>query len=556
MDQGLRVEAGPAPEKDRSVRAAAPRVAVAIAASLAVVLALALAAALQLRAHIYAERAEDAARAVRLVEEHAEKVIGGNLAMLGQVEWQVREVGWDKAVASPALHEWLRRIAEASNGVIVNWLIDAAGAVRAASFAPLSPYLNLADRDYFLAAARGERDFVSAVVFGRASGLYNFSVGRRLEDRQGAFLGVVLASIYPSYFEKVYGSIGPEADAVMLLRTDGALLARHPRPPGDLATLAAGPDFMARLDGQSGVFTGAAPFAGGDFLLAYRRLETLPLYVVYGIAVGTVEAAWRRILLTYALFAVPALLAAAALGAFAFRQARGVDRAHAALSAANAGLEARVAARTEALALALGEKDVLLREVHHRVKNNLQVIGSLVRMSARRAAPDSQPAFADLARRVWAIGRIHSQIYGAPDLASIALEIYLKELCEQVARSERYPRARLSCTVEPVTVDLDIAVPLALIVVELMTNAYKYAFPDGRAGTLSVGLARQDGHAVLTVRDDGVGMDPARTGGTGLRLVEMLALQLKGRLDRADIGGAAFTLTFPTSKPRPSARAA
>lgn len=552
MDHVLPSRPFPSSQTTAAVRAAAPRVAVAIVAALTLVLLLAGSAAIQLRAHIFTERAEDATRAVRLVEEHAEKVIGGNLAMLGQVEWQIRELGWDKAVASPALHEWLRQIAEASNGVIVNWLIDADGNVRATSLAYPPPALNLADRDYFLAARRGERDFVSAVVFGRASGRYNFSVGRRLEDRNGVFLGVVLASIYPSYFEGVYASIGPEADVVMLLRDDGALIARHPRPTGDLATLVAAPAFMARFTSTTGTFTTAAAFADGDYLLAYRRLETLPLYAVYGIALTTIEAAWRQTLAAYALFAVPALLAAGALGAFAYRQARAVDSAHAALSAANASLEARVIARTDALSKAIAEKDVLLREVHHRVKNNLQMIAGLIRMSARDATADSQRAFTDLAQRVWAIGQIHTQIYAANDLASIALDDYLKALCEHIGRTEQNTRVKLSYALEPISADLDTAVPLALVVVELLTNAYKYAFPGEFSGTVTVSLARRNGQIVLSVRDDGVGLDPDKPGGTGLKLANMLAQQLDGQLDRLDGPGTVFTLTYPI----PAAKAA
>lgn len=532
------------------IRRAAPRVLGTIMAAVALVLALAGAALFQLRAYTFQDRSNDASAAVRLVEEHAEKVIGSNLAVLDQLVWLVRDVGWDQAASSVPLHERLRRLVEARPELQSAWLIDADGKVRASSIAFPPPTANVADRDYFVALRNGETDFIGAVVFGRVTKEHIFNVARRIEDGQGNFLGLVLVSIYPSYFEQVYGMVGPEADVVMLLRADGKLLARYPRPEGDPDTLAAPASFMARLIGRQGTFTAASPFVTDDYLYAYRRLGTLPLYVTYGIRVTTIEAAWRHIVRNYALFGVPALLALGVFGALAFREARTVDRAR-------AELERRVVARTESLSKALVEKnkaladkDVLMRELQHRVKNNLQMISSLVRMSARKASPDAQPVLGDLARRVWAIGQIHTRIYAA-NISALDFADYIKALCENMAETEINRPVKLAFSLQPITVDLENAVPVALILVELITNAYKYAFPDNRAGTIAVTLARQGDCAVLTVSDDGAGIDADKKGGTGLQLAQMLAQQVNGRFDQVGGAGTTFALTFPLRPARP-----
>ena len=513
---------------------------------------LAAGAAWQLRDRVFGEHVRDAERAVRILEEHAEKVIGGHLASLDQIEWLLQDP--DSSQSGHRLHERLLAIKQAHPELQSAWIFDAQGAVRATSIGYPPPPENFADRDYFQSAERGEPRFIGRVVMGRVTRELNFNISKRLEDSNGRFIGVIVVSLLPAYFRDFYSSIGPEADIISLLREDGAILARNPEL-GDPVLRQSPPEFMDTLKkAETGSFRRVLSTEGHDRLYSYRRLTDLPLYVVYATRVDLVESKWRALLFSYLIFALPALLGLGALGWTAFRQAQLVDQSRDALAQTNAQLETRVAARTQelveansALTQSLADKDVLLREVHHRVKNNLQMIASLINMRARHLAPESRGAMMEVMRRVTAIGQIHNRIYNTTDPANIDLAIYLEGLCTEISRFERNENVRLTRMLEPVSLELELAVPLALLSVELITNAYKHAFPGGRAGEIAVTLRRDGDNAELTIRDDGVGIRDTRggPGSIGLQLVPLLAQQLQGNVEREDGSGTTFRITFP-----------
>lgn len=530
---------------------AAPGVLRAAVLAVAIIAALAAGAAWQLRQRVYDEHIADAARAVRILEEHAEKVIGGHLASLNQIEWLLQDAG--ATAPDRRLHERLLAIKQSHPEIQSAWIFDSTGGVRATSIGYPPPPEKFADRDFFQSGLRGESRFIGRVVLGRITREYNFNVSKRLEDANGGFLGVIVVSLYPAYFRDFYRSIGPQADAVVLVREDGAVLARYPEPM-DLTSLTAPESFMALLrQGDSGSFQRRSSTEGRERLYSYRRLASLPLYVAYATRIDTIEAKWRTLLFNYLLFVLPALLGVGALGWTAYRQALLVDQSRDALQQTNQQLEDRVAERTQALVDAnrtlsqtLADKDVLLREIHHRVKNNLQMIASLINMRARHAGPESREALMEVMRRVTAIGQIHNRIYNTSDPANIDLAEYLESLCDHIGKFERNDRVRLTRLLEPVTVELEIAVPLALISVELITNAYKHAFPGGRAGEITVSLRRDGDNAELAIRDDGVGMrEPQGTGSIGLQLVPLLAQQIQGEVRREDGSGTSFRILFP-----------
>jgi two-component sensor histidine kinase len=199
----------------------------------------------------------------------------------------------------------------------------------------------------------------------------------------------------------------------------------------------------------------------------------------------------------------------------------------------------------------LAQRETLLREVQHRVKNNLQIIQSLVRMSAARAPPEATTLFTDVVNRIWAIGQLHTRIYAADNLAEIDLAAYLGDIADQAAAGfgALRERARVVKRLEPVSVGVDTAIPVGLIATELLTNSFKHAFPDGRAGEIRIELAVHGGVVELTAADDGVGL-PAGPGriSTGLRLVQALAGQIGGELEPSDGPGARFTLRFPVQR--------
>jgi two-component sensor histidine kinase/HAMP domain-containing protein len=206
----------------------------------------------------------------------------------------------------------------------------------------------------------------------------------------------------------------------------------------------------------------------------------------------------------------------------------------------------------EELRGSLAEKDALLREVHHRVKNNLQVISSLLRLQAADS-PSAQASrlFQESESRIHSMALIHEQLCRSGDHTRIDFRDYVDGLTRNVLSSagEAARPVKVKLDVDPVPLDLNVAIACGLILNELLSNALKYAFPDGRSGTITVTFRCADGSATLVVADDGVGLPAAPSGGDlptslGFRLVAALVRQLHGVSSVEADGGTRFTLTF------------
>ena len=194
----------------------------------------------------------------------------------------------------------------------------------------------------------------------------------------------------------------------------------------------------------------------------------------------------------------------------------------------------------EALRSALREKESLLREVHHRVKNNLQVISSLVRLQAGQFEnPSTRAALQDMQNRIRSMALLHETLYRSGNLAQVNLVPYLQALCAQLFRSlvARPGSIQLRLNVASVYLDANQAVPCGLLVNELVSNCLKHAFPEGRVGEVLVEVQPVDGGPTVRLRvaDNGVGLpadfDLQRLHSLGLHLVSDLAGQLQGRLE-------------------------
>jgi two-component sensor histidine kinase len=198
------------------------------------------------------------------------------------------------------------------------------------------------------------------------------------------------------------------------------------------------------------------------------------------------------------------------------------------------------------------EKEVLLQEIHHRVKNNLQIITSLLRMQSR-AVPD--PAFSDALRecqnRVASMALIHDKLYRARDLARVSFPEYVRDLTSNILTSYALPArsVRVKLDIDDLSLSLDCAVPCGLILNELMSNCLKHAFPVGHSGTVHVGFhAEGEQELCLVVQDDGVGMPAAidleRTSSLGWRLIRALVQQLDGVVQCRTAGGTLVEIRF------------
>ncbi|HET8725950.1 MAG TPA: histidine kinase dimerization/phosphoacceptor domain -containing protein, partial [Alphaproteobacteria bacterium] len=200
----------------------------------------------------------------------------------------------------------------------------------------------------------------------------------------------------------------------------------------------------------------------------------------------------------------------------------------------------------------LAEKEVLLREVHHRVKNNLQIIVSLVNLQSQGFDnAELHQSYEDLGNRIRALALVHQMLTEGPMLERIDLAHYVGRLTEQLRRFHLGAGQRIAVrlSLQPVTVGMDSAVPLGLIVNELVSNALIHAFPDGRSGTVTIGLADRDGRVELSVADDGTGFDgnvPSTGPGLGTRLVAVLARQIGGEVGYEIVKpGTRVTVAWP-----------
>jgi two-component sensor histidine kinase len=214
------------------------------------------------------------------------------------------------------------------------------------------------------------------------------------------------------------------------------------------------------------------------------------------------------------------------------------------------GLAGSIVIRDAALTASLAEKDALMREIHHRVKNNLQIISSLLSMQQRTLTdPASRAAIGDTRQRISALALIYRTLYQSHDLRHADASIFLTELVAQLVASEAGQGHVITSTVEAdsLVVDPDKLAPLALWLVEAVTNAQKHAFV-GRGGDLKVRFSVHGETSVLEIEDDGPGISETFRAGVGRTLMGAFAKQLRGSVDfvPATGGGMIARMTFAT----------
>ncbi|MBL8132051.1 MAG: PAS domain S-box protein, partial [Anaerolineae bacterium] len=207
----------------------------------------------------------------------------------------------------------------------------------------------------------------------------------------------------------------------------------------------------------------------------------------------------------------------------------------------------------ERLRASLQEKEFLLKEIHHRVKNNLQIVSSLLSLqSGTIDDPQIRALFRDSQNRVSSMALIHERLYRSDSLAQIDFGTYLRDLTGHLLQSYRAgdTGVRLVIAADDIHLDIDAAIPCGLVVSELVSNALKHGFPNGRRGTISVEMRNaEDAWYELVVRDDGVGFAPKAglkpSSSLGLQLISRLTGQLGGRLDYDGTAGTTVTIRFP-----------
>ncbi|MGV8856680.1 MAG: CHASE3 domain-containing protein [Devosia sp.] len=267
-----------------------------------------------------------------------------------------------------------------------------------------------------------------------------------------------------------------------------------------------------------------------------------------GVAEQSANAAWLRLVSGIGALVIMAVVGGAAYGIT--RYTRELRETGNEVTALNNELEQRVSKRTADLAIERDRAGVLLAEVNHRVANSLSLVSSLITLQSRAIADQvAKDALAETQGRIFAISLVHKRLYGSADVRSVQLDEYLTGLLEHLSTSLRGQGhgVSLSFVIEPIDLDTDASISLGVIITELVTNAFKYAYPDG-VGEVRVRLGKGGEQIELTVEDDGVGRAesaPAKGTGVGTRIVKAMCTSLSAEIEyRGRQPGTAAHLSF------------
>ena len=218
--------------------------------------------------------------------------------------------------------------------------------------------------------------------------------------------------------------------------------------------------------------------------------------------------------------------------------------------------EHRLKDQEQKLRASLAEKEALLKEIHHRVKNNLQIIASLLDLQSEFLDQvDTKDVLVEMKTRVRSIAAIHELLYTAADFSRIEFRRFVDKLAQDViaVHRRRASQVRVEIEIESGMLEMAQAVPCGLIVNELLTNALKHAFPEGRQGTIKVSFGSDETHWRLEVCDDGIGLptdiDLQNVNSMGLQLIHLLVQQLGGSLNVVRDSGTQFIISFPQDSP-------
>ena len=211
----------------------------------------------------------------------------------------------------------------------------------------------------------------------------------------------------------------------------------------------------------------------------------------------------------------------------------------------------RLEEKNRVIEKALGEKEVLLKEIHHRVKNNLQVVSSLLNLQSRHIEDEAaQSAIKEGRNRVRSMALIHQNLYQEDNLTGIDIAEYIENLCKSLFGSYniKEERVKLETDINDLNLDVDTVIPIGLILNELITNALKYAFPDDREGVVGVSLKQDQDILVLEVKDNGIGIpdtnNVVKSGSFGYRLINSFTQKLQAELELENLNGTLVRLNI------------
>ena len=459
----------------------------------------------------------------RLVERSsaAAQVVSSNAFWIAEVAQQtLRRVDAALGPTMSGSAEELGPVLEGLPSLTEVYIIDAQARTIYATV-PGANAVSVADRDYFVAVRDGARFYTSPLLESRLTGDRIFVFSKRVE-RGGEFAGAIMVSFPESLLQDLWRNLDfEETSTISLVRDDGQLMARFPptEGPADLSQLPLFTQYLVEAD--TGTYNSArSPVDGVARVVSYRRVPGTDIIALASMGSAQAWANFNRAVVAVFIIVSPIILGLVLGCAWIVR------------------LLYRDAAQARALQASVEANTMLFREIHHRVKNNLQSVQSLVRMQDL-----PQAAKLDLQSRFAAMAAMHEHIYKHDRYQDIDAHDFVPAVVDEVMLAYGSD-AVVGYAVEHIAVDRDHATPLALLLSELVTNACKYAFSEGEgAGAIHVGLRKgENERAILSVRDNGVGIDMERltAGSMGMRLIKGVVAQMDGTYSIRSDGGTVF----------------
>jgi two-component sensor histidine kinase len=369
---------------------------------------------------------------------------------------------------------------------------------------PTFKAIDIRDRDYFSALAKGDDFYTSTLLVSRLDGSQIFVFSKRLV-RDGRFAGAAIISFQAGILREIWQSLRLDPlSPVSFIRNDGWLIARYPYPDGplDLSKYVLFTDYLKI--GDAGIYRAVSPADQISRIVAYRRAEGTDIVAISSISTRAAYAVfWRNAMSTLGI-AMPALLGLAAAIFWIWRLLQNDRRQK--LDTINA----------------LELNRMLVKDTHHRVKNNLQSIMSMIRM---HNMPERVKK--DLQSRISAMAAVHEHLYRVDQVSEINADALIRGIVSALLKGSD-PHIRALYDIEPLIIDRDHATPLALLVSEAVTNSLKHS--AGKTSTIKIALnSVPTGQLLLSIADDGPGFDPGRPSeGLGRRLIAAMLIQLNG----------------------------
>ena len=474
----------------------------------------------------------------QLVHSQVERVFDLSEVLLELMTSAVQNTDFNEPGAAASAARDLRLLRQALPVFSSLWIVAPDGRLIASTLeaAYTNGPLYLNDRPSFtLAEQERNKTHIVGPTVGRLDGKSFFALTRAVVDNSGRFLGVVIVSLDPEVIAQNLRTVDESFAAhVVVFRNSGEVLLSVPQLPGDYVDRRAPPALMQSIAGDEGL---EGPPAGASSAYVWR-LANYPIYVSVDLPRSLIVNRWVGSS-WYLLVSLVATLLGLTVAFWALhRRALVEDRAALAL-------DREVARQTANLRHAVHEKDLLLRELHHRVKNNLQVVMSLLALQAQRSKGDPKTYFQESQRRLAAIAKMHQHLYLLSDVAALSLVPYLRELAAEIAAAHGCEDGvEIVVKGEDVSVALDQATGIVLIAGEVMSNAFKHAFKDGRAGRLTVEVSRSPGGARILIEDDGPGFTEGNvpSDSLGMLLIRNLAIQARGAVSYTGVKGGRFEL--------------